>query len=478
MKKSVLFLLFFIAAGIATAQTARNIEVDIKAFKGQQIYLGYYFGKNQYVLDSAILNSDGKTNFTSKERLPGGIYFVVFPGKRNLCEFVLGNNQQFGIVISDTINPALDCRFINSPENERYNQYQKFISGMGNQLKTLEIQLEKTTSSGDSSKLKNQIAQARKSITTWREDFKTQHPDDILTAFFKALDEPVVPAGDKHPGGKYDSLYAYYYYKNHYWDGVRFDDDRLIRTPFFEQKVDQYFDNVIIQQPDSVIRECFHVLEKAKNNPETFKYYLDKFIRKYVSPKYMGQDVVFLRLYEKYFLDGQVYDWTNEKYKKFIFERYYSLVANVVGEPARDLTLTDTLGKVKNLASINGKFIVLCFWDPTCGHCQKEVPKLDSLFQNKWKNMGVVLVGIMTDGGKESWLKYIREHHLAGWEHWYQTEEQRTAEKNSGQASFRQLYDIFQTPMLYLLDKEKRIIAKRLNYEQLNEFIEKKGNKG
>ena len=134
--------------------------------------------------------------------------------------------------------------------------------------------------------------------------------------------------------------------------------------------------------------------------------------------------------------------------------------------------MIDTLGKSRPLYGVDAKFVVICFWDPTCSHCQAEVPKLDSIYQNKWKANGIRLYGVMTDGGKENWLKYIRTHNLKDWIHVYQTQEMKDADAAANRPGFRQLYDVYQTPMLYLLDKEKRILAKKLSYEQLDQFLD------
>ncbi|PWU04680.1 MAG: hypothetical protein C5B52_00970, partial [Bacteroidetes bacterium] len=85
--------------------------------------------------------------------------------------------------------------------------------------------------------------------------------------------------------------------------------------------------------------------------------------------------------------------------------------------------------------------------------------------------------GVMVDGGKENWLKYIREHNLKDWIHVYQTQAAHDADYNAGRPSYKQLYDVYQTPMLYLLDGNKNIIAKKLNYEQLDEFLDVKMKK-
>ena len=201
-----------------------------------------------------------------------------------------------------------------------------------------------------------------------------------------------------------------------------------------------------------------------------FKYLLVHFVQKYVNPEYMGQDAVFVHLFEKYINTGQA-DFFTEKYRKFINDRAYSLMANLIGQPAANLILTDTLGKSQSLYEVESPYIVVCFWDPTCSHCQETVPKVDSIFHAKWKNEGVKVFGVMVDGGKDAWLKFIRAHNLKDWIHVYQTQAQHDAEAASEKPGYKQLYDVYQTPTLFLLDKDKRIIAKKLTYQQFDEVL-------
>jgi hypothetical protein len=120
---------------------------------------------------------------------------------------------------------------------------------------------------------------------------------------------------------------------------------------------------------------------------------------------------------------------------------------------------------------------LVCFWDPTCSHCKETVPRIDSIYKAKWKNLGVAIYGVMTDGGKDTWIKYIREHHLKDWIHVYQLPAKAKEDEAAQRPSFRQLYDVYQTPLLYLLDKDKRIIAKKLTFEQMDEVITIKSKK-
>ena len=81
---------------------------------------------------------------------------------------------------------------------------------------------------------------------------------------------------------------------------------------------------------------------------------------------------------------------------------------------------------------------------------------------------------MLSENEKPAWVKYIKEHNLGDWTHVYQTKEMEKAEADAQKPGFRQLYDVTQTPTLYLLDKEKRIIGKKLSWKQLDEFLQVK----
>jgi hypothetical protein len=194
------------------------------------------------------------------------------------------------------------------------------------------------------------------------------------------------------------------------------------------------------------------------------------FVQKYINPEYMGQDAVFVHLFEKYINTGEA-EFFTEKYRQFLNNRAYSLMANLIGQPAANLQMVDTTGKPRPLYGEQAPFVVICFWDATCGHCKETVPKVDSIFQAKWKQEGVKLYGVMVDGGQEAWLQFIKDHNLKDWIHVYEPKAQQDADEAAGRPGYKQLYDVYQTPILYLLDKDKRIIAKKLSYQQLDEVI-------
>lgn len=211
----------------------------------------------------------------------------------------------------------------------------------------------------------------------------------------------------------------------------------------------------------------------SRTAKEMYKFLMVHFVKKYINPQYMGQDAVFVHLFEKYINTGKA-DFLTPQYKEFTTKRAYSLMANLIGRPAAQLEMVDTLEKPAPLYSLSADFTVICFWDPTCSHCKEVIPKVDSIFKAKWQKQGVQVYGVKTEGSKQDWIKFIKDHHLRGWKHVYQPPSREEADIRQGRPGYKQLYDVYQTPLLYLLDKDKRIIAKKLTYLQIDEVINAK----
>jgi thiol-disulfide isomerase/thioredoxin len=453
----------------AYSQDGHSIHLHLKPYTGGKVYLGYYYGKIKALADSAMLDAGGNGVFTGSQKLTGGVYFIVSPGRAILFELLIDSTQRFSIDADTTKLPG-SVVFTGSAENDVFLAYTRFTAAKGAAITATQKELSSARTHADSTKIREKLKQENNELQQYRERLAAQYPHSLLASLFRLLKDPVVPPAAQQPGGKYDSNYAYHYYKAHYWDGVDFTDERLTRTPIFEPRLDRYYHDLVSPVADSIEQEADIMLLEARVSKPMFQYLMVYFVQKYVNPEYMGQDAVFVHLFEKYINAGET-DFFTDKYRKFLNDRAYSLMANLIGEPAANLEMVDTAGNPRPLYGVNAPFIVICFWDATCSHCKETVPKLDSIYQAKWKQQGVKIYGVMVDGGKEAWLQFIKDHNLADWIHVYETKERQDSVEKAGQPGFRQLYDVYQTPILYLLDKDKRIIAKKLSYQQLDEVL-------
>jgi peroxiredoxin len=473
---SVLFLFAFLSA---SAQIdGYEIKVTFKPFKQQYIYLGHYFGAKQYpIVDSVLLDDKSEGVFRGDKKLGRGIYLLGFPNKSGFYEFLIDFNQRFSINI-DTTNKITGLSFENSDYNTEFNTYQRYMGEKGSVINGTKNRLAVAINKADSTLLNNEILKLDIEIAKYRDSLIKKNPTGVLARLLKGMEEPIIPPANLHPKGKYDTAFAYRYYKSHFWDGVDFWDDLFARTTFFEGKLDKYFETIVVPSADSVIKEIDYMMGFATISPDMTRFMLAKFINRYYNQKYMWEDAVFVHLYEKY-LANKDYPWMNATGKKMITDRAYNLMSNILGTPAADIELPDSNGKKISLYSVNAPYTLVCFWDATCGHCKEMIPRIDSIYNAKWKAAGIKIFSVSkeTTGNIKDWKGFIREQKL----NWVNVFYSRVAERERITANipgYSQLYDVQSFPTLYLLDKDKRIIAKKLTWEQMDDILDLKLKKG
>jgi len=336
-----------------------------------------------------------------------------------------------------------------------FKQYSAFTTERGQKLNLLTQQLAVARNKADSANIQKQMVTLNNEIQQYRNKIIKENKSSLLATLLAAMRRPEVPAIPVI-NGKADSTYPYRFVKEHYWDDVAFNDNSLLRTPFFEPKLDDYYKYYVSPEPDSIIKEVNYMLLFARTGKEIYPYLLTKFTNKYMNPEYMGQDKVFLFLFENFYAKGDTVYLTAAG-RKTVTERAYSMMANQVGNPAAPLDLVDTTGKTNALYDVKGAFTVVIFWDPTCGHCKEELPRVDSIYKAKWKALDVKLYAVNIH---ENYMKELKQfiadkHFSTDWVHVYQTDAALKAEQQAGKPNYRQLYDVSKTPTMYLLDSEK-----------------------
>lgn len=468
MKRIFTFLVLILT--VHSGKSQYQVTLHTPNYKSGLAYLTYYYGKNLNIQDSALVNTKGTAVFKNSGKLLPGIYSVVFPGKSKRVDFLVDKEQNI-IIKADTTDLLNKTIITGSKENVLFQQYQKYIAVKGKQLQSAQQAYNNSKTKADSLLYEANYKKLNQDLNKYRENIIKQYPQSMLADLFKSMKDPGLAI--ERPVSREDSLANYNYYKKHYWDGINFMDNRVIRTPFFLPKVEKYFRDILVPAADSIIKEADYLLLLSRTNTEMYKFLLNWLTDEYIYPKYMGQDAIFVHLFEKYHSKG-ISSWLNEKQLTAISNRAYMVMSNLIGEKAAELDMVDSTGKPVPLYSVNSEYTIVVFWDPTCGHCQEEIPRMDSFYQAKWKKEGVKIYGVLSENEKTKWMEFVKEHNLKDWIHVYQTEETKKAITDSQRPGYKQLYDITQTPTLYLLDKEKRIIAKKLTLQQMDDLLQTK----
>ncbi|MEN9976215.1 MAG: hypothetical protein RIR36_375, partial [Bacteroidota bacterium] len=326
--KSCLALITMLClSSVIDAQTkpaGRRISIKLKPLTNCKVYIGSYYGKSLVLVDSTMLDATGQGVFKGDTKLTSGVYFVVTPQITKQFEFLMDDVQHFNIEGDTTVKEK--ATITGSRDNDLFKAYIGFSSEKGQQLQNIRNEFNAAKTKADSTRLADEYGKVDKLVEAYRNDIVKKYPGSLLSMLFSAMKRPVAPAVPI-VNGKPDSLAPYRFVKNHFWDDVLFNDDRLLRTPFFESKLDEYFKYYVSAEPDSLIEEVKYMLLMAKTGKEIYPYLLTKFTNKYMAPEFMGQDKVFVYLFENFYAKGDTVI-LNPASRKTVTERAYSLMAN------------------------------------------------------------------------------------------------------------------------------------------------------
>ena len=470
------FLIIIYSFGFAQKKESNTAFVQFKSdeFKNNKYYLAGNYGKYQTLLDSVIASKEGKVIFKKNEKYVEGIYMLVDKDKKITLEFLMDNKQQF-IIQPDLKNPE-NTIIENSPTNISFTKFNLFIKSNLDKITELNNSLPNQKTKQDSLKVTNTIKTIQKEITNYKNTYNINN-NDVLSLLFR-LTKPVddfstLPIEMKLPTKK-DSVD---YLKVNYFKDIDLSDARIIRTPFLENKMEVYFNTFVVQSPEEVTKEVFAILDNCgSTSSDMFKYLSLYFVNKYVDPKVMGLDRVFLNINNKYFKNKE-YDWLKLEQKEFFKYQEKCLKNNQVGDKAPNMFMTTIDEKRVDLYDIEAPYTVVVFWDPTCGHCTKEIPKMITTYNKDWKSIGIKVFAINNNPKEnEKWKEFIEKEKLQDWTNVFPPSV-INGNYTKEEVDFQTLYNVLQTPVVFLLDKNKTIIAKKIIFENYIDVIKDIENK-
>ena len=215
----------------------------------------------------------------------------------------------------------------------------------------------------------------------------------------------------------------------HFWDGIEAFDGPTDDNPVLAAQIHFYFDKMVAPLPDSITMEIDRLIGRTNYNTNLRDFILWHLLEKYRHPEYMSQDQVFVYLYDQYYSQLEIKD-LNEINLALIREKAERLRRLALFNTAPNIQLNDSV----DLQSIASKFTVLFFYDHDCDVCQQERQDLDSVCTIHPEIMLLAIDMNTNDIGVDE---------------------------------LYDLYDIETTPLIYVLDSDKRIIAKKIRAKQI-----------
>ena len=451
-------ILIFFGANILSAQEY-SIYGKIEGLEDGEVLLGYYYGDKQFVKDT-VESNHGFFHFESDEDLNKGMYFILLPDK-----------QFFQIIINESLHFSFESsmqdiigsmKFKGSEENQLFYNYQQFTQQKTTEAKPINEELmELEKDSKKYKKLKKELDIISKEVINFKLDYMEKYPNKFFKQLLKATERIEIPEAPILEDGSVDNKFQYNYFKSHYWDNFDLSDDRMIYTPLFHDKMEKYILEYTPQIPDSINHSLDVLINKVRPSKEIFKYVISWSTQYFESSKIMGQDAVFVHLVFTYFVTRQV-PWVDEVQLTNIIDKAMRISPNLIGTIAPFLKIPDDKGIERDLHDLTGPYTVLFFYDPDCGHCKTETPKVKEVVE-KYAEEGVKVFAVCTEFDEEMWKEFIKKQEVEDWINVIDLE---------NKSNFRGKYNIMGTPRLYVLDKNKKIIAKQINSEALAKILE------
>lgn len=460
-----LFFGLLLLTTMAWAQSGYKIEMKLAGVKDTTAYLGFYYSEQTYLKDTARVNSQGAFAFEGSKSLPHGVYFLVI-NKSRLFEFVVSDDQRFNLE-TDPADYVKNMKVTGDEDNRLF--FENMIFNMERHMEAdpfVKVLKDSTLKEDAKANAREEFKKINDRVMAHQNELAEKYPKMLTTKLLLSSKQIDIPEPPKKADGTIDSMFQFRYYRDHYFDYFDLSDDALIRLPkpVYAEKVKDYLDRLIIQQPDTLMKEIEKLANRVKKNQETYKFLVWTCVVHYQSHPIMGLDEVYVKLYDKYIASGAMDFWLDKKVKQNVKEYVDKVRLSLVGHTAPNLIMQDQNFQSRSMYDIKKKYTILWIFDPDCGHCREETPKLVDFYNKNKLKYDVEVFAVSADTSMAKMRSYIKEMKM----NWITVNGPR-----SYVGHYSKLYHADTTPTMYIIDDKKKIIAKKLPIEQLEDFMQK-----
>lgn len=416
-------------------------------------------GNQNFMVDSAIGDANGKFVFTADTLLPKGFYYVMLTSDNSYFQLLLGEDQEFTLTATKG-NFVPTMKVEGDLDNELLYKNLQFEADFSQRLKPISDQLATfTEGTPEHTRFKQEqekLVAERKAHVQW---FSENHPKSLFTQFKVSGQNPDLTF-PKKPNGELDQVAQVYAYRNAFWNGVDFNADWTLRTPVYANKLRKYIRELTPQNADSLIKYADALIAKTKGNKELFKFTVNWIALEYKTPKTMGTEALYVHLIDTYWTEELAF-WSNPEEIKGLRGEISLMKPSLIGKTGQDITAINEKGESVSLYELNTPIKVVFIYSYECEHCQKETPDMVRVY-NQWKDQGIGVFALSTDKDEAKWKQFVADNKMTF----------TNAFDPQRKSRYERKYHIDITPELYVLDKNNKIIASNLSPNQLPAFLE------
>jgi peroxiredoxin len=434
------------------AQQNDTIEGRIHALPNHKLFLSSYFGEKTVPVDSTVSNDEGHFTFQMKPGAQTGMYRVLW-GKDKFVDLIWNNENIDFSTVSDY--PADSLKIQTSVENKVYQYFIK-IDRLNQQKLDLLMPVIDYYPERDLFYFRTagEFEAVQKNQSKLLDSLSALNPSSFAVRLFKTQETPFIPSFLS----KEERLN---YLKLHFFDHANFQDTLLLNSNVWANKAIAYlslYGNAKLDQKQleaEFIKAVTIMFGAAAVNAEVYKFILDYVVGGF----------------DKYHFDGVItyiadnfqdpFSCEDQARKTSLQKKLDNFKKISIGKMAPEIEISDTKGKIIKLSLIQSEYVLVIFYSSGCGHCAQMMPQVKEYY-DKQKPRRVEVMAVSIDTSRSEWMQFLKEGKLE----WINVSELKGFNSKAADD-----YNIFATPTMFLLDREKKIIAKPISFRELEQSL-------
>lgn len=454
----LVFLLLTVTRVYAQSTNSEKFRLEIEApqYKNSTVYVLSYWNGDTYAQDSCVLSPKGVGLIEMDRTLPAGQYMLYVKPEAQIEILLNGEQNDLKIKLAPSIE---NSKITGSKDTEILWQYIREANLLSEEQTKLMNKITDKTSESEKAALNAQMEEKQDAFASKINQLITDNKGTWASVFLKGMLPTELP--NSEPKTYEDVKENAAFMREHYFDNIDLTDSRFLYTNYFVTYLDNYMTSWVEQTADSLASASSYIVGKAQGNKVMFEYLLSRFLNKSMTSNLMGMENTWARLAEDYIFDNPSVKMDSTEYIN-LRQKYEIIKNNRIGMQAHDLSLETLQGDSLNLYDIDTDYLILYFYNPTCAHCHREAKVINEEIYPKYKDRGLKIVTVNLFPEKSEWIRFIDELKIQDW---------YNCADPSYRSQYWMYYDTTAVPSLYLLDKNKKIIAKKIDDEGLKQIF-------
>ncbi|MFT4779325.1 MAG: thiol-disulfide isomerase/thioredoxin [Flavobacteriales bacterium] len=405
------------------------------AREGMTLYLGETEGKNDQITDSTTIKA-GAYDFGVNE-FHRGFYMLSFDANNKVALIMNPDEQEVEVDFNSTILDAAPVAIV-SKENEGWVAYFLLEKKLDNEVRNLR---RSRSQSSFKERIDQQIEAKEVEKRSAQDAAIQKYPDTFLAKYLTWYNSPYLSE------------------KGKYWDDIDFTDVSIIRTPVLPNRV-QEFMRTHSGGEDQGFYNCIDMVKsKSEVNSKVLEFALYTMLDGFYQS---GMEDVSQYILDAYILDEDC----SADLSDVIKQRAQGIINLQIGKTPPNFNIESLAhGNIELAKEVKkNEYTLVMFWASWCHKCEQEIPVLKGVYE-EYKDKGFGVIGVSVDKTRGAWERAVEENDVS-WPN--------VSQLLMWESPVAQDYKVTQTPSLFLLDKDMRIVDKPSRIFQVEALLKSK----